>query len=234
MRNLKELAEGWYDPETKQKAIESAERSAQEIVEEPRAVRNRAPQEDSAASDDDYGPVLPPGGASRRAGAPVPNFSDLALRREQIQEEHEHAREDLRYERKQDRLQQKERLDELVPRAEGGTRERQLEKKRDTAVANREFAAARGGGDGIAEVAESELMGAGGGVDDVRRMRKEEERKKNEREIRREEILRARAAEREERMELVRAKESKTMEMLQVSLVEYTDRAPTTCTNHSC
>jgi len=219
LRNLKELAEGWYDPETKQKAVDSAERSAQEIVEEPRVMHNKtAAADDSTASEDDYGPILPLGGTSRRAGAPAPNFSDLALRREQVQEDNEHAREDLRYERKQDRLQQKERLDELVPKAEGGTRERQLEKKRNAAVANREFAAARGGGDGVAEVAESDLMGAGGGVDDVRRMRKEEERKKNEREIRREEILRARAAEREERMEAVRAKESKTMAMLQVSL----------------
>ena len=90
---------------------------------------------------------------------------------------------------------------------------------------NREFAAARGGGDGVVEVAESDLMGAGGGVDDVKRMRKEEERKKNEREIRREEILRARAAEREERMAAVRAKESKTMEMLQVSF-EYQSVCP--------
>lgn len=226
-RNAKELAEGWYDPDTKQKADESADRSAQEIVEEEEAhpapiKAARAAADSNAASDDDdddYGPILPPGTSSRsnRAGPAAPDFSDLTLRREQAQADFEDARADLRHERKLDRREQKERLDELVPRAEGGTRERQLEKKRDVAMANREFAAARGGGDGVAEVAENELMGGGGGVDEVRRMRKEEERKKNEREIRREEILRARAAEREERMAVVRKREEKTMEMLQVS-----------------
>ena len=134
MRNRKELAEGWYDPETKQKAVESSERSAQEIIQEPRTIPHSAPAGDDADSGDDYGPVLPSGTASRPAGASAPNFSDLALRREQAQEDNDLAREDLRYERKQDRLQQKERLDELVPRAEGGTRERQLEKKRDNAM----------------------------------------------------------------------------------------------------
>lgn len=81
---------------------------------------------------------------------------------------------------------------------------------------NREFRDARGGGDGVAEVAESDLMGTGGGADDLRGMRKEEERKKNERELRRDEIMRARALEREERMAVVRQKEDKTMEMLKV------------------
>jgi len=38
---------------------------------------------------------------------------------------------DIRYARKLDRKEQKAALDELVPRAEAGTRERQLEKKKE-------------------------------------------------------------------------------------------------------
>jgi hypothetical protein len=125
----------------------------------------------------------------------------------------------VRYERKLERKEQKSRMDELVPRADAGTRERQLEKKKEAAASNRSFADARGGGDGVVEVAESDLMGSGGGVDDVKRLRKEEERKKNERELRREEIMRARAVEREERMAIVREKEDKTMEMLKVGYI---------------
>lgn len=47
------------------------------------------------------------------------------------------------------------------------------------------------------EVGDSDLMGGGGdGVEDFRARRKEQERRKTEREVRREEMLRARAAER--------------------------------------
>lgn len=64
-------------------------------------------------------------------------------------------------------------------------------------------------------MAEGELLGGqDGGVEGVRRLRKEDERKKNEREVRREEALRARAAEREGRLAGLRDKEEKTMGML--------------------
>lgn len=53
-----------------------------------------------------------------------------------------------------------------------------------------------------------------GGLEDYKAKKGEMERKKNEREIRREEMLRARAAEREERLTVHRAKEEKTVEML--------------------
>lgn len=217
--NSYQLAEGWYDPTTKEKAIESAERTAQEIALNPRQSPTYSPAHGQDGEEDDedenYGPVLPssaPGG--RRSGPSAPGFSDLALRNEEAQEDAQASREDVQYERKLERKEQKSRMDELVPRAEPGTRERQLEKKREAAASNRTFADARGGGDGVVEVAESDLMGSGGGVDDVRRMRQQEERKKNERELRREEIMKARAVEREERMAIVKEKEDKTMEML--------------------
>lgn len=57
-------------------------------------------------------------------------------------------------------------------------------------------------------------MGGGDGVDDFKRVKKEEERKKTEREIRREEIARAKAAEREERLGSYRIKEEGTMAFL--------------------
>lgn len=49
----------------------------------------------------------------------------------------------------------------------------------------------------------------------LKREKEKEQRKKNEREIRREEILRARAAEREERIQKYREKEQETVGWLQ-------------------
>jgi hypothetical protein len=121
------------------------------------------------------------------------------------------ARDDIRYERKLDRKAQKAALDELVPRAEAGTRERQLEKKKEV---NQKMKSFREKSPGAAEVPEAELMGGGDSIGDLKRMKQEAERKKTEREVRKEEILRARMAEREERLSEYRAKESQTMDML--------------------
>lgn len=49
----------------------------------------------------------------------------------------------------------------------------------------------------------------------LKREKQKDQRKKNEREIRREEILRARAAEREERIQKYREKEDETISWLQ-------------------
>lgn len=120
-------------------------------------------------------------------------------------------REDIRYERKVERKAQKAALDELVPRAEAGTRERQLEKKREV---NEKMKSFREKSPGAAEVPETELMGGGDGLAEFKQQKQEFERKKNERELRKEEILRARAAEREERLVEYQNKEEKTMAML--------------------
>jgi len=120
-------------------------------------------------------------------------------------------REDIRYARKLDRKEQKERLDEIVPRAEAGTRERQLEKKKELNEKMRAFRDKSPGA--VEEVGESELMGDDG-VEGFKKKKKDMERKKNERELRKEEVLRARAEEREERLQEHRAKEDKTMAML--------------------
>lgn len=105
--------------------------------------------------------------------------------------------------------------EEIAPRAEPGTRERQLEKRREAAAANRSFAEARRGASPEA-APEEELMGSGDNdLASLKREKEKEQRKKNEREIRREEILRARAAEREERIQKYREKEQETIGWLQ-------------------
>jgi len=120
-------------------------------------------------------------------------------------------RDDIRFARKLDRKDQKAALDELVPRAEPGTRERQLEKKKEL---NEKMKGFREKSPGAAEVPEEELMGGGDGIDGYKKAKEVFERKKNERELRKEEILRARMAEREERLREYREKEDGTMEML--------------------
>ena len=87
-----------------------------------------------------------------------------------------------------------------------------LEKKREKADSNRTFAASKTEAGGVEEVPESDLLGGeDGGIEGFKKQRKEMERKKNEREIRREEILRARLEERDERIRNYKAKEEKTM-----------------------
>lgn len=121
-----------------------------------------------------------------------------------------HDREVLREARKADRSSQKERLEEIAPRAAAGTKDRQLERKADLRLANNAFAAAKT--DPLAEVPETDLMGdEEGGLAGYKKRKGEEERNRNEREIRRDEILRARRAEREERVQAYKEKEERTM-----------------------
>lgn len=219
-----ELSEGWYDPALKQRADERAASAPVENAVVKSKVRSKEQTQDKARpkeqtqdedseDDDGYGPALPDN--ARVSGPSVPNLQDLQHRQELQQEDRASNLASnlasLRHDRKTDRKEQKERLEELAPRADPGSRERQLEKKREVAAGNRAFADAKEGG--ADEVGEGDLMGDDGG-DAYKRQLKENERRKNEREIRKEEVLRARAAEREERMAKARAKEDKTMEML--------------------
>ena len=65
------------------------------------------------------------------------------------------------------------------------------------------------------EVPESDLLGEDEeGIKGFKRRKTEMDRKKNERELRKEEILRARAEEREERIRAYREKEENTMKGL--------------------
>lgn len=220
-----ELSEGWYDPATLQNALESAQDGTErEEAQEVRTNTSGAPHisdegqkakaEDEDDSDDSIGPVLP-GQESRaragRVGPSIPNMQDLELKRETEVEDGLARRDDIRFARKLDRKEQKAALDELVPRAETGTRERQLEKKQ---VVNEKMKSFRERSPGAAEVPDTELMGGADGLDSYKKEKQEFERKKSERELRKEEILRARQAEREERMSEHRAKEEGTIAML--------------------
>ncbi|KAI9789203.1 MAG: hypothetical protein M1833_002451 [Piccolia ochrophora] len=220
MRNRGELAAGWYEPSTLHKAqsaptIDTSAR-ASPAKQRGSPIYNSNPDEakDEGQSDDDdlVGPtILGHEKPNRRAGPAVPNMQDLELQREMEADEQGEARQDLRYARKLDRKQQKERLEEIAPRAEAGTRERQLEKRREVNDKMRAFRDKSPGA--VEEVRESDLLGDDG-VDGFRAKKKEMERKKNERELRKEEVLRARAEEREERLQIHRAKEEKTVSML--------------------
>jgi len=253
-RNRGELAEGWYDPATKNKADRGSiatERTAhddgletsdsqshqehqQDVAQyqdqvEPRNGNNDNDDED----DDEYGPSLPSAvqRSARGPGPAIPSLQDLQHRDgmpssttsgsaafttlltrtvELSLEDEEARRSDLRYERKLDRLTQKERLDDIAPRADPGSRERKIEKKQEAAASNRAFREARS--PGAEEVGEKDLLGDDG--DGIKRKIREMDKKKTERELRKEEVLRAREAEREERLRVHREKEDKTMENL--------------------
>lgn len=65
------------------------------------------------------------------------------------------------------------------------------------------------------ELDDSTLMGgAEGGTEGFKQKKAALERKKNDRELRKEQLLRARIAEREERLQMHRVKEERTMAML--------------------
>ncbi|GAP92464.1 putative related to RNA helicase HEL117 [Rosellinia necatrix] len=187
--------------------------------------RSRDTDEDDDEDDDDYGPILPAQNGPRHSnpktaseakhGPSIPTIPDLALRREMEASERDEARVLLRQERRDERAQQKERLEELAPRAEAGSQARRLEKRRERREANATFANGRSANE-IPDMADSELMGggAGGGIEEYKRARKEAERKKTEREVRREEMLRAKREEREERAREYREREAQTVDML--------------------
>lgn len=72
---------------------------------------------------------------------------------------------------------------------------------------------------GVEEVGEKDLMGGDDGVEGYKKMLKEKERVKSERELRCEEVFWVKVVKREERMKGFRVKEEKIMEMLK-SLVK--------------
>ncbi|KAK0743196.1 hypothetical protein B0T18DRAFT_414670 [Schizothecium vesticola] len=210
--NRGELAAGWYEPET-------FERVRGEYVPAPRAAAaapapapaesEPAVEDDGEDDEDDYGPALP--SARGGSGPGIPTLEDLSLRAEQAASDRDAGFADLRAARKEDRKEQKERLEDLVPRAEAGTRERMLEKRREVGDKMRAFRERSPGGGGD-EVADDELVGgADGGVAEYKRMMEREKVKVSERQLRREAVAREIAAEREERVKAYREREEETM-----------------------
>ena len=139
-------------------------------------------------------------------------FEALAERDEARADAVDAHRSELRAARKADRQLQRERLDEVVPRAETGTRERMLEKKREAGDAARTYREGKANAGDAVEVNEADLMGSGG-FGEAKAMRVKEQARKSEREQRRAEIWEARKVEREERMAGAKEKEAKTMDL---------------------
>ncbi|TKX26365.1 hypothetical protein C1H76_1327 [Elsinoe australis] len=203
--NRGELSEGYYDPATKRRA-DTASSESENWHRDGKPTQVAPPDEDE--DDDGYGPSLPQG---QDKSASAPTRQDLQYRDELRTEAQNLARQSVRHERKLEQKQQQERMDEIAPRAAAGSRERQLEKKREKSDANRSFRDSKEAG--AEEVGDRDLMGDEG-IEGYKAQVKEQERRKTEREIRKEEVLRARAAEREERLSAHRAKEAKTLDML--------------------
>ncbi|KAF2633894.1 hypothetical protein BU25DRAFT_325320, partial [Macroventuria anomochaeta] len=171
--NRGDLARSWYDPsmlQTAQEAVQAYRAGSQS----PRPAKRASPEYEQRASasaqksddsDDDFGPA-PPTHLARASGhgPTIPRFDDLTHRNELRDEDNARDRSahasDTRHERKAERETQKERMDELAPRADPGSRERQLEKKRDMTSTLQSFRNAKEGGD--VEIGESELMGDDG------------------------------------------------------------------------
>lgn len=213
--NRNELAEGWYDPEMFARIAAEAPKKERMA---PREESSRRldddvlePAGDNGDEGDDYGPSLPQSDSRRRVGAAIPSLQDLSLRNELVEESREADREDLRAARKTDRTLQKERLEELVPRAEPGTRERKLEKRRETNDKMRQF---RDKSPGMEAGDEKELMGGGDSLEAYKNMKDREHKRKSERQVRREEIDRAKREEMEERRKAWQEREDGTVSML--------------------
>ncbi|RAL15563.1 uncharacterized protein BO97DRAFT_468462 [Aspergillus homomorphus CBS 101889] len=230
--NHGELAEGWYDPAMLERArantdapLPATADTQSHSARDPAADRrerdddihnnDKGEVEEEEDDDDDYGPTLPQHDKSL-SGPTIPTMQDLELRKEQAHEDAIAARHDsqshYRSELRSHRAELRHLQEEVAPRAEPGTHERRMEKRMEAASANRAFAEARRGGSPGAAVPEEELMGSGENeLEAMKKSREREQRKKNEREIRREEIMRARAAEREERLQKYREKEEETI-----------------------
>ncbi|TGZ81440.1 hypothetical protein EX30DRAFT_287935, partial [Ascodesmis nigricans] len=208
--NRGELARGWYERVVKElgKPTSTSTPAGGGTQREGGII---PAEEEESESDDEVGPPIP--GQERkpqRPGPDRPGFDDLELQRAYEEEERHNRVADIRYERRMDKKAQKEALDELIPRAEPGTHERKLEKKREL---NDKLRAFREKSPGVGdEVDEGTLMGDGN--DEFKARKAALQRKKNDRELRREQILQARIAEREERLREHREKEERTMEML--------------------
>lgn len=207
------LAEGWYDPARQAEAANSAptrDGQGEHHERSDTALSSYAagPQSD----DDEYGPARPAtSSASLRQGPAAAKLQDLQYKRELEDGERQMNRELHKHERQHERMVREERLNELAPRADPGTVERRREKRLESSMSNRAYAEAKDAG--AADVNETDLMGDEG-VEGYKAKLKAIKQHKNERELRKEEVLRARAAEREEKIAEHRAKEEKTMQTL--------------------
>ena len=227
------MAEGWYDPDRLQQyahqespVIPKKRTAATHTAQKPSSPSPSLDEDDDMDDDEDdeYGPALAlPGKGSTRAGPSIPTMDDLALRRENDREDRESTIALAKASRRADAKLEKQRLDDLAPRAEAGTRERQLEKKREMAASNKTFAESKaGGGAGseMVEINEADLLGGGDddSVEGIKKRKMEEQRKLSERELRREEFARARREEMEQRKkDFTQKEEERTQRFIELA-----------------
>ncbi|CAK7565296.1 MAG: hypothetical protein SEPTF4163_003210 [Sporothrix epigloea] len=243
--NRHELSDRWYEPLLFLRVVRASQNAS--AVERPVTgstsemgrdddLKGQESSDENGESDDDdddsYGPVLPPNPNkasltaspsinSRHLVAPgptIPSRADLDERRALENDTRDAERDTLRLARRADRAEQRERLDELAPRATAGTRERQLEKKRELNEKLRGFRDRSPGGGGL-EMDDDELMGGerGSGRKSAKDLQKDAETAQARRtywQQRREEEQRARNEELNERRAQYREREAETMDML--------------------
>lgn len=227
--NRGELAEGWYDPDMFARVMEQDPGPEEEPEEEQGGSRSRSHEwqgthaddvgaggtgvdDEGDEDDDDYGPPPPPSArGDNRSGPRIPSAQDISMRNEMLEDDREESRMLLREARRKDRATQKERLEELLPRADPGSRERKMEKRQALNDKMREF---RDKSPGVEGGDERDLMGGGDSVEEYKKMKEVEKRKKTEREIRREEMERARQEEIEEKRRAYQEREEETVNML--------------------
>ncbi|KAK4178679.1 hypothetical protein QBC36DRAFT_385703 [Triangularia setosa] len=195
-------------------ALESLPPSVHSSDFEPVSPATNQKEED----DDEYGPVLPSQvrqgtTCSHRHGPKIPTRDDLLHRDEILEMERDNALEDHRYERKTFRKSHRELLDELVPKADAGSRERKLEKKKEVNEKLKGFAQAKE--EGVEEVGDKDLMGGGDdALEELRRMKRLREQRQNQRQSKRDEEEMLRRQEREERVREYKEREERVMEGL--------------------
>ncbi|KZZ96781.1 hypothetical protein AAL_04010 [Moelleriella libera RCEF 2490] len=248
--NRGELAEGWYEPDMLTRcaaaaaaaaspspaegdygeglAADNGGRRAKDAEEDGESDRgDRSDYEDEDEDDEDeegggYGPALPQQQHQRRSIAHRARDATV----QDILERDEALRSDRQASRLQDKKLAKERLEEMLPpRAEPGSRERRLEKKKEASERMRQFRE-RGASPDM-EVGDDELMGGGGGggaaggggggadgLAEHKRAREMEQKRKSQRQVRRDEFERARREEMEERRRAWQAREEGTVSML--------------------
>jgi hypothetical protein len=196
-RNEGELSSKYYDPE-----LNRSHHSHEKHSTSPDTRRDSTTKKDTVY----------PSRSSPVVGPTLPSAQDLQLHHESLAEQREAAHERDRLDRKASRRLEKERLNELIPRADPGTREAKLQKKAEMNAANRAFR------EKSPEVTVSDATLMGG--DDIVNELLREKAREREREDRARERDRVKEMERLKRRSELEKREDSTMEMLKKMAAE--------------
>jgi len=196
-RNEGDLPSKYYDPELNQRHRKSHDHGTRDENSKRRGSHHDAPKKEtgvySSSKEEVVGPTLP-------------TPEDLQLQKEQLLEDLEDSERLRKATLKSQRKLEKERLEELVPRADAGTRERKLEKRAEIKAVHRSFR------DKSPEITVSDDVLMGG--DEIKADLLRQKRIEKEREARRDESYRLKEAERLQRTSELNRREQSTMDML--------------------